>query len=86
MQEAPMSTADPSTPHLPAAVDPLHSLVASTINASISALQGLAFWATIPLPLAILGALVTGLVSLMPHLVVLNILCAAVGHRHSPQI
>ena len=85
-----MSTADPSTPHLPTAVDPLHSLVASTINASISALQGLAFWATIPLPLAILGSLVTGLVSSMPHLVgalvVLNILCAAVGHRHSPQI
>ena len=85
-----MSTADPSTPHLSTTVDPLYSLVASTINASISALQGLAFWATIPLPLAILGTFVTGLVSSMPHLtgalVVMNVLCAAVGHRHSPQI
>lgn len=86
-----MSTLDPSNPRLPAR-DTDSGAVAdacrTAIDACRTAVAGAAFWASIPLPLVILATLVTGAVTTAPLLVVglvlLNVLCAAIGHTYSP--
>lgn len=83
-----MSTADPSIPRPPAVASTLQALLATVVETIVSLCQGIAFWATIPLPLVIAGALVTNVVATRPFLVgglvVLNIVCAALGHNYSP--
>ena len=79
-----MSTLDPSIPRPPAPnTDP--RAVAASFRTAVS---GAAFWASIPLPLVILAMLVTGAVMTAPLLVVglviVNVVCAALGHTYSP--
>ena len=79
-----MSTIDPASPRLPTR----QTDAATVVGTCRSAVSGLAFWASIPLPLVILATLVTGAVTAAPllvtGLVVLNVCCAAVGHTYSP--
>ncbi|WP_284011750.1 MULTISPECIES: hypothetical protein [Haloarcula] len=83
-----MSTADPSIPRPPAVASNLQELLATVVETIVSVFQGIAFWATIPLPLVIAGTLATNVVATRPllvgGLVVLNIVCAALGHNYSP--
>ncbi|MDS0261289.1 hypothetical protein NDI56_17965 [Haloarcula sp. S1CR25-12] len=83
--DPPMSTLDPSNPRLPAR----KSHVTAVIDRCRTALCGAAFWASIPLPLVIAAALVSGAVTAAPLLVVglvlLNVCCAALGHTYSPK-
>jgi hypothetical protein len=83
-----MSTADPSIPRPPAVASNVQALLATFVETIVSLFRGVAFWATIPLPLVIAGTLATDVVAARPllvgGLVVLNILCAALGHNHSP--
>jgi hypothetical protein len=83
-----MSTADPSIPRPPAVASTLQALLATIVETIVSLFQGIAFWATIPLPLVIAGTLATNVVATRPllvgGLVVLNIVCAALGHNYSP--
>ncbi|MFC7078444.1 hypothetical protein [Haloarcula halophila] len=85
-----MSTADPSIPRLPAGASNLQALLATVVETLLSVFRGLAFWATIPLPLVIAGTLATNVVATRPllvgSLVVLNVVCAALGHSHSPSV
>lgn len=79
-----MSTLDPSTPRLPARTTDRDAL-AKMVRTAIS---GAAFWASIPLPLVILAALVSGLATAAPAafvgIVLLNVCCAALGHSYTP--
>ncbi|MFC6976587.1 hypothetical protein ACFQL1_20855 [Halomicroarcula sp. GCM10025709] len=72
----------------PAVASNLQALLATIVETIVSVCQGIAFWATIPLPLIIAGTLATNVVTSQPllvgGLVVLNIVCAALGHNHSP--
>ncbi|MFC6974618.1 hypothetical protein ACFQL1_07870 [Halomicroarcula sp. GCM10025709] len=83
-----MSTADPSIPRPPAVASSLQALLTTIVGAVVSVFRGVAFWATIPLPLVIAGTLATNVVATEPFLVgglvVLNVLCAALGHNYSP--
>jgi len=76
-----MSTLDPSTRRLPARGRELTGAVRTAVS-------GVAFWASIPLPLCIAAALLTGAVESAPFLVlglvVLNVCCAALGQPYSP--
>lgn len=80
-----MSTLDPSIPRLPAR----ESFPKRLGAACRRFLSGAAFWASIPLPLVILAALVTGVVNTAPllvgGLVLLNVCCAVLGHTYSPR-
>lgn len=81
-----MSTAESSLPR-PSALATARSLLSTLRQSAIAAVRGVAFWATIPLPLVIVGTLVTGTAASTPLLVVglllLNVVCAVVGQRHS---
>lgn len=83
-----MSTSDLSIPRPPAAESNVQSLVAMVVKAIVSVFQGVAFWASIPLPIVIAGTLATDVVAAQPllvsGLVVLNIVCAVLGHNYSP--
>ena len=80
----PMSTFDPSIPRLPAR----ETNVSAVADSFRTAVSGVAFWASIPLPLVILATLATGVVMTAPllvvGLVVVNVVCAALGHTYSP--
>jgi hypothetical protein len=88
VREAPMSTADPSIPRPPAVASRIQALLATFVETIVAVFRGVAFWATIPLPLIIAGTLATDVVTTEPllvgGLVVLNVLCAALGHNYSP--
>ncbi|GGN94701.1 hypothetical protein [Haloarcula pellucida] len=88
MPEALMSTVDSSLPRLPA-TGTVRTLASSIATSCLTAVRAAAFWATIPLPLIIVGSLLTGVVATAPlfvvGLVVLNVLCAAIGHEYSPE-
>lgn len=83
-----MSTSDLSIPRPPAAESNLQSLLAMVVETILSVFQGVAFWASIPLPVVIAGTLATNVVAAEPMLVsglvVLNIVCAVLGHNYSP--
>ena len=83
-----MSTSDLSLPRPPAAGSNVQSLVAMIVETIVAVFQGVAFWASIPLPLVIAGTLATNVVAAQPllvsGLVVLNIVCAVLGHNYSP--
>ena len=83
-----MSTSDLSLPRPPAAESNVQSLVAMIVETIVAVFQGVAFWASIPLPLVIAGTLATNVVAAQPllvsGLVVLNIVCAVLGHNYSP--
>ncbi|MFC7076173.1 hypothetical protein [Haloarcula halophila] len=89
VRDSVMSTADPSIPRPPAVASNLQALLATVVETIVSLFQGIAFWATIPLPLVIAGTLATNVVATRPllvgGLVVLNIVCAALGHNYSPK-
>lgn len=79
-----MSTLDPSIPRSPASTTDSATL-AGTARTVVS---GVAFWATIPLPLVVLAALLSGVATASPlvlvGLVLLNVCCAALGHSYTP--
>ncbi|WP_262177225.1 hypothetical protein [Haloarcula laminariae] len=79
-----MSTHEPSTTRLPARAADVDALVGK----ARTAVSGAAFWASIPLPLVILAALLSGVATAAPlvlvALVVLNVCCAAIGHSYTP--
>ncbi|WP_324664609.1 hypothetical protein [Haloarcula sediminis] len=79
-----MSTLDPSTPRLPARATDIDAL----LGTARTAISGAAFWASIPLPLVILAALLSGVAATTPMalvaLVALNVCCAALGHSYTP--
>ncbi|WP_151099618.1 MULTISPECIES: hypothetical protein [unclassified Haloarcula] len=83
-----MSTSDLSLPRPPAAESNVQSLVAMIVETIVAVFQGVAFWASIPLPLVIAATLATNVVAAQPllvsGLVVLNIVCAVLGHNYSP--
>ncbi|NLV08284.1 hypothetical protein GOC83_19385 [Haloarcula rubripromontorii] len=83
-----MSTSDLSIPRPPATESNVQSLLAMAVETIVSVFQGVAFWASIPLPLVIAGTLATNVVAAQPllvgGLVVLNIACAILGHNYSP--
>ncbi|WP_135305947.1 hypothetical protein [Haloarcula amylovorans] len=83
-----MSTASSSLPRPPAIITIVQSVAAATIKALVTAIQGLAFWATILLPIVISMTLLTGVVASSPHFVsglfVLNVVCAVFGQNYSP--
>jgi len=83
-----MSTSDLSIPRPPAAESNVQSLLAMVVETILSVFQGVAFWASIPLPVVIAGTLATNVVAAQPllvsGLVVLNIVCAIFGHNYSP--
>ena len=83
-----MATSDLSIPRPPTAESNVQSLFAMVVETIVSVFQGVAFWATIPLPLVIAGTLATNAVAAQPllvgGLVVLNIVCAIFGHNYSP--
>ncbi|MDQ2074429.1 hypothetical protein RBH20_17965 [Haloarcula sp. H-GB4] len=58
------------------------------VETIVSVFQGIAFWASIPLPFVIVGILATDIVTAQPlltgALTVLNIVCAVLGHTYSP--
>ncbi|KAA9396575.1 hypothetical protein Har1130_18190 [Haloarcula sp. CBA1130] len=58
------------------------------VETIVAVFQGVAFWASIPLPLVIAATLATNVVAAQPllvsGLVVLNIVCAVLGHNYSP--
>ena len=74
-----MSILDPSTP----ATD-----VGALVDTARTAISGAAFWASIPLPLAIFTVLLSGAATAVPAafvgLVVLNVCCAVLGHSYTP--
>ena len=78
-----MSTLDPSTPRVPRQPD-----FEAIIGSVRTAVSGVAFWATIPLPLVILALLLSGAATAAPvalvGLVLLNVCCAALGHTYTP--
>ncbi|WP_276271703.1 hypothetical protein [Haloarcula litorea] len=84
-----MSTAPSSLHELPATAPNVRRLAARVGERAVSTAEAAAFWAAIPLPMVVLAALLTGLVTAAPALVgalaVCNVVCAAVGHRHSTQ-
>jgi hypothetical protein len=83
-----MSTVDPSTLRLPATDTSVTARLSDAGAHAVTAVQGVAFWATIPLPLVIVATLLTGTVASAPVLVVglvlLNVVCAVLGHTYSP--
>ncbi|MDT3435739.1 hypothetical protein [Haloarcula sp. 1CSR25-25] len=83
-----MATSDLSIPRPPAAESNVQSLFAMVVETIVSVFQGVAFWASIPLPLVIAGTLASNVVAAQPllvsGLVVLNIVCAIFGHNYSP--
>lgn len=83
-----MATSDLSIPRPPAAESNVQSLLAMVVETIVSVFQGVAFWASIPLPLVIAGTLASNVVAAQPllvsGLVVLNIVCAIFGHNYSP--
>lgn len=78
-----MSTLDPSIPRVPRQTD-----FEAIIGSVRTAVSGVAFWATIPLPLVILALLLSGAATAAPvalvGLVLLNVCCAALGHTYTP--
>ncbi|MBX0295891.1 hypothetical protein [Haloarcula nitratireducens] len=68
----------------------LRTVGAVTVDACATLVRGVAFWATIPLPVLIASTLVTGFVASSPRsvvaLVALNVVCAVVGRNHSPAL
>ena len=83
-----MSTVDPTSlrSHVPNTT--LAARIWTAGAHAADAVRGLAFWATIPLPLVVVATLLTGVVSSAPQLVAglvcLNVCCAVVGHTHAP--
>ena len=79
-----MSTADSSSSPVPSH----NAVIAKAGDKLMTTVRAAAFWATIPLPLVIVGTLLTGHVTSTPlfvaGLVLLNVLCAVFGHSHSP--
>lgn len=81
----PMSTVDPSTPRLPATETDVQARLSDAVDTSVTAVRGLAFWTTIPMPLLIVATLLSGAAPLLvAGLVLLNICCAVVGQSYSP--
>lgn len=84
-----MSTTTSSLPRPPVIVTTIQTLATAAAEASITAVQGLAFWATILLPLVISATLLTDIVTSSPHLVgglfVSNVVCAVGGQSYSPR-
>jgi len=80
----PMSTLDPSSPLLPAQ----RTEISALFERFRRAILGVAFWASIPLPLAIVAVLLSGTATATPMvfvgLVLLNACCAAIGHSYTP--
>jgi len=80
-----MSTLDPSSPRLPTPTTD----VGAVFDTARTAISGAAFWASIPLPLVILAALVSGIATAAPAalvgLVFLNVGCAVLGHTYTPR-
>lgn len=66
----------------------LQRLVATCIERSVAGARAVAFWLAALLPLVVLGALATGSVNRYPAvlagILVLNAICAVVGHGHTP--
>jgi len=82
--DEPMSTLDPSNARLPTRTATVDTLI-DTVR---TVLSGAAFWASIPLPLVIFAALLSGVATSVPlalvGLVLLNVCCAALGHSYTP--
>lgn len=78
-----MSTRDPSTRRLPPGVSGIRTLLSGVVTA----IRGLAFWATILLPLVVLAMLISGTVTAAPAMVVglvlMNVCCVALGHSYN---
>jgi len=81
-----MSTVDP--PSLRQTDTAVQARLSDAVETAVTAVRGLAFWTTIPLPLVIVGALLTGVLGAAPlvvvGLVVLNVVCAAIGQSYAP--
>jgi len=79
-----MSTLDPSTPRPSAPTTDVNALL-GTVRTVVT---GAAFWASIPLPLVVLAALLSGVATAAPlafvGLVLVNVCCAALGHTYTP--
>lgn len=81
-----MSSATPSTPS-PIAVDE-RSTVAAWADRFVYGVRATAFWSAALLPIFVIGALSVGAINQYPAallgVIVLNVVCAVVGHDHSP--
>lgn len=81
-----MSTVDTPLSRLPALGGRLRGLAAGLLGAVAAAVRAVAFWAAIPLPLVVVGALLSGAAASAPvtvlGLMALNAVCAAVGQGH----
>jgi len=79
-----MSTLDPSSPPLSAPTTAVDTMVGT----ARTVISGAAFWASIPLPLVVLAALLSGVATAVPlvlvGLVLLNVCCAVLGHSYTP--
>ena len=78
-----MSTASETLPTF----DPSH-LFSSAARVAVGGVRAAAFWTAALLPLALLAALLAGATDPQPSViggaVSLNLLCAVIGHVHSP--
>ena len=85
-----MSTSDSFIPRPPAVESNFRPLLAMFVDTIVSVFQGIAFWASIPLPFVIAGTLATDIVAAQPLLIgaltVLNFICAVLGHTYSPTV
>lgn len=83
-----MSTVDPPSLQLPATETDAQTRLSDAFDTGRCAVRGVAFWATIPMPLVVVATLLTGFVATSPllvaGLVVLNVLCAVIGQPYSP--
>ncbi|MBV0926158.1 hypothetical protein KTS45_18280 [Halomicroarcula limicola] len=83
-----MSTASSSLPRPPAIITVVQSAAVTAIEALVTTVRGLAFWAAILLPIVISATLLAGVVASSPHFVgslfVLNVVCAVFGQNYSP--
>ena len=80
-----MSTADRSIPGLPTPETAVQTRLSDAADTAVTAIRGLAFWTTIPMPLVIVATLLTGVTPLVvAGLVVLNVVCAVLGQSYSP--
>ncbi len=82
-----MSSATPSTSPSLAADE--RSLVAAWADRFVYGIRATAFWSAALLPLFVIGALAVGAINQHPTVlvgaIVLNAVCAVVGHDHSPE-
>lgn len=79
-----MATVDPSTPLPDSGVTAYLFRTGAYIRTVV---RGFAFWASIPLPVAIVTALLAGAAPLfVVALFVMNVVCAVLGHSYSPRL